>query len=62
MALQPSRALAYLGTHPVTLRKRVFLTRRERVSDVERSPKSRAARPGTRNHAFLPAAAASAFA
>ena len=57
MSIQPSRALGYVGVHPLAARKRALLTRKERVSDVERWPSKSAARPGTRSHAASPAAA-----
>ncbi len=62
VAIQPSRALGYMGDHPDAARKRALLTRTDRVSDVERSPSMSARRPGTRSHADFPAAAASASA
>lgn len=60
VADQPSRALGRAGAQPVAARKRALLTRRERVSDVSRSPNSSPALPGSRTHGSTPAAAASA--
>src|SRR5262249_42812653 len=55
-ATQPSRALGYRGAQPVADLNRWLLTRRDRVSEVRRSPSRAADRPGSRRHGALPAA------